>query len=573
MACRYTYKGKTYQAWEFDDVLKAMPPIEAAKYMKGVKPIKEPVSLSGKQVAWLRMNERTDAEGNKGTFLEEIQSQRGAEGKTKGFATAVTDAQRARHTQLDGIPAWKITEKEFDELQELNRVLNSTATPAAPFITTAKNRASDAYILLLLKKALSSAIDNGHKFVSWTTGEQQADRYNLSKSISEVSLTKEGVFRAYDKDKAVVLTKYTTDENEIATYIGAELAHNLVTQRFQKRGIVEAKRLEGLELSTEPSWTKTMYGDSQGLDGSGKPSLILQAASELARKFGGKTGTVKLSTGEQPALIVTPEMKAKVLSSGMPMFMFQEENKDDISARQNKTDSAAANQQAGQQLPSADELSADREKDDELLRTSLLRVNGFTPDGKVKEVKVGDSKIVFQVRWNIPTDVHISSIRTAIAKRGAGAARKALSAFLRQTDSQNLSTSLEASPLDNKTNAKRLEGFYESLGFKSTGKTINPMGDKEMVREPRFMFQEDIFDKKPQREAPEVEQVSEVAPEAKSIDLTDTFKKLDSRTRKSTREKAIAELAEHKDRILYINDNFIDILSELEKLPGFEIKC
>ncbi len=37
MACRYTYQGKTYEAFEFDDVLKSMPPSVAAKYMDGVK--------------------------------------------------------------------------------------------------------------------------------------------------------------------------------------------------------------------------------------------------------------------------------------------------------------------------------------------------------------------------------------------------------------------------------------------------------------------------------------------------------------------------------------------------------
>jgi hypothetical protein len=63
-----------------------------------------------------------------------------------------------------------------------------------------------------------------------------------------------------------------------------------------------------------------MYGNSQGLDGNGKPSLILQAANELAKKFGGKTGTVKLSTGEQPALFITPEMRSKILDEGMTLF-------------------------------------------------------------------------------------------------------------------------------------------------------------------------------------------------------------------------------------------------------------
>lgn len=41
MACKYTYKGKTYEAHEFDDVLRAMPPSVAAKYMPGVQSVPE----------------------------------------------------------------------------------------------------------------------------------------------------------------------------------------------------------------------------------------------------------------------------------------------------------------------------------------------------------------------------------------------------------------------------------------------------------------------------------------------------------------------------------------------------
>jgi len=40
MACRYTYQGKTYEAYEFDDVLKALNPAVAALYMPGLKAIK-----------------------------------------------------------------------------------------------------------------------------------------------------------------------------------------------------------------------------------------------------------------------------------------------------------------------------------------------------------------------------------------------------------------------------------------------------------------------------------------------------------------------------------------------------
>jgi len=53
------------------------------------------------------------------------------------------------------------------------------------------------------------------------------------------------------------------------------------------------------------------------------------------------------------------------------------------------------------------------------------------------------------------------------------------------------------------------------------------------------------------------------------------FKGLDSRSPKATREKTMSDIMDNpnKDRIMYINDNFIDILSQLEDVKGFIIKC
>lgn len=54
MACRYTYQGKTYEAWEFEDLLKAMPPGDAALFMPTVKPIPK-APFVGKTDAWLQL--------------------------------------------------------------------------------------------------------------------------------------------------------------------------------------------------------------------------------------------------------------------------------------------------------------------------------------------------------------------------------------------------------------------------------------------------------------------------------------------------------------------------------------
>ena len=54
MACRYTYKGKTYEAWEFEDVLKAMSPAEASDFMPSVRPAPDAPFVT-KTDGWLNL--------------------------------------------------------------------------------------------------------------------------------------------------------------------------------------------------------------------------------------------------------------------------------------------------------------------------------------------------------------------------------------------------------------------------------------------------------------------------------------------------------------------------------------
>ena len=96
----------------------------------------------------------------------------------------------------------------------------------------------------------------------------------------------------------------------------------------------------------------------------------------------------------------------------------------------------------------------------------------------IRECKIGDTTIVY----GYDGQVHLFSVSTPVSKRHKGSARKALQHFLKVTDENHLTVVLEASPLDRSTNVTKLVDFYSSLGFKKTGKTINPMLDPEMAR-------------------------------------------------------------------------------------------
>lgn len=99
-----------------------------------------------------------------------------------------------------------------------------------------------------------------------------------------------------------------------------------------------------------------------------------------------------------------------------------------------------------------------------------------------REFTYGDSRILYRTR---PEGVYLISLRTPSAKRRKGSARRAMAAFLLQVDHFGQAVTLSASPLDAKTSRGRLVQFYASLGFRPTGRTVNPVGDPELRRPAR----------------------------------------------------------------------------------------
>jgi len=225
----------------------------------------------GKQIAWMRFDTRGD-----GLLINEIQSLRLQAGRKDGFGKGV---------------------------------------PPAPFVTNAQNKPSDAYISLLLKKAISQAIDDGKTSVAWSTGAQQADLYDLSKSISKVEYRggdyQELMYVDNNDDTHVIPN---VPEDKIADYIGKDAAKKLLESKPNEN--TGLRELSGSDLKIDSPWTHAMYGNENGLNAEGKPALITQAAREIVKKMGGEVDSVN----GRPAIIITPEMKAKILGEGMPLF-------------------------------------------------------------------------------------------------------------------------------------------------------------------------------------------------------------------------------------------------------------
>jgi len=276
-------------------------------------------------VAHVRFNERTDADGRRVLFIEEIQSDWHQQGKRQGYGNPAADKKALADLEADMRQKAKtyysqyLTEKDTPEehataarlgqkLSERNDIASIASVlgrgleyelalsramygdrrpPDAPFKTQ--------WPELAFKRALRWAAENGFDRVAWTTGEQQADRYNLSKQVDSIEVETFGqgdeAFRTVD-----IYTNggYTID---------LEVDKNgLVTS--SEPAELNGKRLD--EVVGKDMADKIMSGGDQIISGDGLKmggegmrgfydKMLPAMASKLGKKYGAAVGKTKLS--------------------------------------------------------------------------------------------------------------------------------------------------------------------------------------------------------------------------------------------------------------------------------------
>jgi len=347
----------------------------------------------------LRMNTRTDVDGNKVLFIEEVQSDWGQQGKREGFTEAtpqadidavgnynkVTNKIKAVEAKIvDAILGGKEPEisKELNDLKKEREALKpllpknaviedgfaniqvKKSTPQAPFVTD-----TNSWTKLGLKTALKEAVAQGADKLAWTTGEQQNDRYNLSKSVDQISIAKQPNGNDYVvvgvKDNNIIVNRIAK-ESELEGIVGKEIASKAINEGqnvFKGKdlavggkgmkgfygsptegnlGIVGnvAKSLFGQEpktvnieisdskvdLDTPPSISKSgdgRIGVSSPFEGEGKVFDAEQKQEALAylreQKLKYDAEIAKRKTSTQYSIDITPELKQAV-KEGIPLF-------------------------------------------------------------------------------------------------------------------------------------------------------------------------------------------------------------------------------------------------------------
>lgn len=243
-------------------------------------------------LAHIRVNDRVDADGKKMLLVEEVQSDWHQAGRDKGYGNEPIYAPG-----MEGNPEGFIGVKQ--------------GVPDAPM--------KDTWYQLALKRVLKYAADNGYDRIGLTTGSRQAERYDLSKQISEVHYSGTN-FVAYDKNGDQVIQRTGVQESDLPDLIGKEAAKKLLDQ--PKQGTLRS--LSGQDLQVGGEGMKKYYDE-----------VYPQFLAKYGKKWGAKVGETTISTDRSqdangiPSMYpnketvryidITPEMRQSV-SKGQPLF-------------------------------------------------------------------------------------------------------------------------------------------------------------------------------------------------------------------------------------------------------------
>lgn len=267
-------------------------------------------------LAHVRLKDRVTEDGKKTLFVEEIQSDWHQAGRDKGYKTKnlqirnfdafvraqepnATNEQIANEFREAKSERYKAWQKELEAASS-----NANKVPDAPFKKTWHEYA--------FKRILRMAAEGGYDSVTWTTGEQQAERYDLSKQIDDIRVIKfDDVYAVSGNKNGENLFMKRSSENELSNLVGKDLSQKIIADASTKKD-GEVLIYTGVDLKVGGEGMKGFYD-----------KMLVDFANKYTKKWGGKVADAQIETDETVSvhsLELTPQMKDAVLFEGQTLF-------------------------------------------------------------------------------------------------------------------------------------------------------------------------------------------------------------------------------------------------------------
>jgi hypothetical protein len=254
-------------------------------------------------VAHMRLNDRPDAAGEPGLFIEEIQSDRHQQARQKGYKgeggdtlkplreameearRKMVEARTAAEASVETGDIRDVSDRKlrqaysnaWDNLEraegEYRRAKPEGEIPDAPFRKT--------WPLQMFKRALRDAVAEGKKWVGWTTGATQGERFDLSKQVEAIRI--ENISGDGKRLAVMAIQKGRNGWTDIADnvpmeklgdYIGKDLAKKFAEDLPNKP---ESQEFRGVDLKVGGEGMKGFYD-----------SILPKEVGAYVKQWGGK---------------------------------------------------------------------------------------------------------------------------------------------------------------------------------------------------------------------------------------------------------------------------------------------
>jgi hypothetical protein len=186
-----------------------------------------------------------------------------------------------------------------------------------------------------MKRVIQMASEGGYDRIAFTTGKTQAERFDLSKQINDITIARNKtnfVITATNKDGLVAINQSIPDLRNLDEIVGKDLAEKVKDDFANKSG--NEHNYAGLDLQVGGEGMKGFYDD-----------ILPKFLDKYAKKWDAKTGVtnMRIATDAQDAqdsallrdlgmpeggkasvqvnyIDVTPKMRESVVTKGQPMF-------------------------------------------------------------------------------------------------------------------------------------------------------------------------------------------------------------------------------------------------------------
>ena len=219
----------------------------------------------------------------------------------------------------------KIPEAEYKKYEDANNAFieglrvdrdRGAAVPDAPFKKTWHEFA--------MKNIMRMAVEGNYDKIAWTTGEQQADRFDLSKKVDQIAYAKneDGTYRvSVDVIGADSIIRNNLSEDQASELIGKELVDKMKAEEGSRttRNGIEHRILEGENLKVGGEGMKGFYD-----------KMLVKYANKIGKKFKSKVqpGEVLISKDRDVVTREYPEYTvAEVIQKQESLDLTEDQNK------------------------------------------------------------------------------------------------------------------------------------------------------------------------------------------------------------------------------------------------------